>query len=147
MLLFRVTRWMHLVAAATVAVWPATAVNACCCTSGEAPAAGDCWQRGCCAADNSACHTAEKPVDSGFHCCPSAAERESCRCWHDCTAGAVRRDVCPPSQQPWRILGAAPLADTWRDLRLELAQSPSVVGRATSIPARPARILYCVWRN
>lgn len=144
MLSFCVNRWMHLLAAALVAVWPAAAASACCCAAGQAQDAESGCQRDCCADDAAAGSQASPAAEFCQHCCPSAEERTSCGCGQSC--GAIERDLSGTSQPSWRSFGAAPVI-TWHDLRREFASAPSVAIGATSIPTRSVRVLYCVWRN
>src|SRR5262245_26270959 len=144
MLPVRATRWLNLLTAAIVAVWPGATASACSCFTGAARKS-DCFcPSGCCSADAAACRPATLSADVEFPCCRSAAERESCGCQHECGAVPVARDLSGPAQ-PWRKFVAVPLflarQAPQADLTLE-QRDPAI---PPLILARPVRILFGVW--
>jgi hypothetical protein len=139
----RLANWLT---AILVALWPAAAAQACCCSAGPALTEGGC-QSGCCAARTAAescCHEVTGQHDGT--CCATSQEREACACGHDCGQGDSRAKQVGALDKT----GASPLpalADGWLPATGPESCDLAAIAEGGAFPTRPKRILYGVWRN
>ncbi len=136
-------RFAHWLTTLVVALWPAAAAQACCCTVDQGADSG--CQASCCEAQADACCQGV-PIDSGV-CCSTSRADEECGCGLACGRRDVRQTVSVALDQRDLTLAAA-LAGESGPLPSGPASSDlAIVAGGPEIPKRPKRILYGVWRN